>query len=529
VVTSTASSRGQKRSTQEISTIGTADNNSIAESEQRPPKVAKTEAAAPEPSTAAAANDANTTAAAVTVAEAPGPATAAESAFAGQLRLRDRMLAVPVPAVDGAAPLTVGPCLIEMNYEHPRYGAMTVKAELWWVDAEQPDGFKIRPTGYERYYIDKKAGKTRMAESRVCYFHVIRSVEPQHTPCSTMINEWFSSFNASATALGNSASGWSAWHVYQNPKLTMGHVTRFTGFKNHLQVSKPCELNWVQDWMCKPRMWHLEHKSLLWVAMSLGLGKEKVNPNLAGPRRLFEWYIPYRDFFAAQCRYECNEHECSGGESEATRFQCCHGIDHEPYETPEDEDDVPMFHVPKKVAMFRPGDDDDEVRTAAGDREDDAESGGIAKKQAKAAAKLVLKNKNHVPTPWDARIILDRMDARQFKRAKYSSDVHHILNYHMDVYRNADEFARVTARIIPSRALWSQADWDRMMLTYDVAPNQTFAGFNPASPFPLVTFELRRRADAMAIVCAPTSVKFNVRGDVVKANRPALYKQHAQQ
>ena len=68
------------------------------------------------------------------------------------------------------------------------------------------------------------------------------------------------------------------------------------------------------------------------------------------------------------------------------------------------------------------------------------------------------------------------------------------------------------------------------MLTYVVARNQTFCGFNLTSSFPLVTFELRRGGDAMVmIVCAPTEVQISVRGDIVKANRQALYKQHAQQ
>ena len=147
----------------------------------------------------------------------------------------------------------------------------------------------------------------------------------------------------------------------------------------------------------------------------------------------------------------------------------------------------------------------------------------IGKKQSKAK-KLQKKNKNHVSTAWDARIMLDKMNATQFRRA-WSKELRCVIRVHLDRFRSADESTRVSFRVNPLGSLWDSADWDRMMLYFDVAPNQHWLGFDPSACFPLVTFQLRRSTDQMAVGVRypPDTVALRVPSDIVKIQCPALY------
>jgi len=469
-----------------------------------------------------------------TVLDAPSSLPRASAApvlqaSAQDLDLRAFLLSIPVPKVDDTSPL-VNPCPIEMSFDHPRYGRLTVYGENWWNDVEQPDHVRIRPAGFERYYhkTDEhhKADKSRLADARACNFHVIRAIDPPNTPCSVFIDQWFSSYNASAVALGNCDPGWKSWTVYKHPKLTMGHVTCNTGFQNDPRVGKAFDVTDVPAWMSRKRSPDRVQASILESVQALRLAKDITpapSPRVPRPTQVLRHFVPYRDYFAARCRFECNEHQCSGGEMDATRFVCPHGIEHEPFEAPEDELDQPMFHVPKKAAMFRPddeaGDDPDSTVASKKRRVAKGEGGGgdddyIAPNKPTKRAKLQRMNKNHVSTPWDARIMFDRLDAIR-RPAALHADVSCVLQEHMEKYwRNTKRFA-ILNQTKTLRHVWSTDEWDALMKYYCVAKNQPMTISH--GRWQTFTFQLRQPAAQMEVFRNETCVRYPVALAVARA------------
>jgi hypothetical protein len=163
--------------------------------------------------------------------------------------------------VDPSSPVIL-PLLMEQEFVHPLFGPVVVTAELWYVAEEQPDHVKSRPSGYERYYqpldpIRKK--KQHVADVRVVYYHLIIACVPNHTPLMGLVGHWFSSLNASTTALGNSESGWKAWTMRDSHnKYTLGQATSVNGFRNHLSITSrplvlptvPCDAHVVENGRC---------------------------------------------------------------------------------------------------------------------------------------------------------------------------------------------------------------------------------------------------------------------------------------
>jgi hypothetical protein len=462
--------------------------------------------------------------------EVAPPAIPVLQASAEDLAMRAFLLTIPVPKVDDTSPV-VNPCPIEMSFDHPRYGKLTVYGENWWNDVEQPDHVRIRPAGFERYYQKtdehQKADRFRLVDARACNFHVIRAIDPPNTPCSVFIDQWFSSYNASAVALGNCDPGWKSWTVYKHPKLTMGHVTCSTGFQNDPRIGKAFDITDVPAWMHRKRSpegspgTDRVRASILESVQTLRLAKDITpapSPRVPRPTQALMHFVPYRDYFAARCRFECNEHQCSGGEMDATRFICPHGIEHEPFEAPEDELDQPMFHVPKKAAMFRPDDEaDDDPDSTVASKKRRNDGGGdddyVVPNKVKRT-KLQRRHKNHVSTVWDGRIMFDRLDAIRRLSALHA-DVDCVLQNHMERYwRGTDRFA-ILNQTKTLRHVWSADEWDALMKYYCVAKNLSMV--ITQDRWQTITFQLRQPAAQMEVFCNQTLVRYPVALPVARA------------
>ena len=151
--------------------------------------------------------------------------------------------------------------------------------------------------------------------------------------------------------------------------------------------------------------------------------------------------VPVADYLGAQCRFECNEFLCVPSDDHVGPFQCVHGLWHEPYAEPSkrEDKDGPMFYVPRSAALVES--DDDELLMSAGmaacamDESEGAGGGGGAggeaasskpcKKKAAGGGKRKKANKpqrqykDHVFTPWDARIQFTRLPTLSWADARH--------------------------------------------------------------------------------------------------------------
>lgn len=436
--------------------------------------------------------------------------------------------------VDAASPLSL-PCVVETRFAHPKYGPMRVVAVLWWVDEQNKDGLSRRPNNYERYRAHAQHG---LADRRVCYFHRIYAVEPQHVPGAVFVDQWFSSLNASAVAFGNCDPGWTAWYVYGHPKLTLHHVTSTVGFRNSLYLEQP------------PRL--VDAEKVAAGVMSEARAKELYDLNLHAeikpllpPRRIVRvWSIPFRDYFGAMCLLECNEHQCSGGENPTERYTCPHGLEHAPFEANEDPNDQPMFYVPKQVAVVRPDEEEDDDPTTTGPyssapsaassskrttSEGDGGTRGSANSNSKArkkkAAKAQRKYRDHVPTVWDARIIFDRLAAVQRSVAyRAHTVVHELLRELM----RSDPALAVLNNAIPLRFINTDECLKRMFEYFDVECQYIPDSTNP-TVWGFIEFGLKARAIVSSQFVRQRAVEYTVNRGVMRSWRREQRKLRQQQ
>jgi hypothetical protein len=141
---------------------------------------------------------------------------------------------IPINHPDASGSIQEGtsvalPVLIEMMFTHPLHGNARFVAALVIADTPEADGVTHRLGHFERM----RSYASRQS-SRALFLHRIIFVEPLSSPLVLWCGEWFSSFNASAKALGNfQQGGWVAWHLLKYPQLTMAVVMKEVGLLNH--------------------------------------------------------------------------------------------------------------------------------------------------------------------------------------------------------------------------------------------------------------------------------------------------------
>ncbi len=156
----------------------------------------------------------------------------------------------------------------------------------------EADHARIRPGRFEQMIRHPK----HSLPSRALCFHQIIDIQPVGTPLDVFIQNWYSSFHASARILGHNASGWQAWTIVGHHKLSVAHVAANLGFTQHPALETGVSIEFFDDL----NLIHVEQ-------------------------------CPTRDALAVYCMDECDEVRCrpsSRDETSSQYYKCLHGVEY---------------------------------------------------------------------------------------------------------------------------------------------------------------------------------------------------------